>query len=560
MDSGREDTSSRPLTFVDAILQKGLDSWPIFIAIILLVYITGMFIYDWRTSIEYSTDPAEYIRSSTNVLEYFNLYHGPGYSAFIWLLAKILPWIPRWNIARLVSTLSAVGCLLIVLLWGNQVLNRKGGGWLAAFGLILFSDFWISGTTALSDMLASFWFLSASYLFWRYLSSASHQPQTLFFSGLAAGIAYLTRYITGYTLFLPILFGLAVESFRKKTPRVFFLHSVIWFGGFLLASWPWLYRSYQLWQNPFYSHNHLIIAANLLGTDTSIPELSVPREQFSSLFSVIAYDPKLFITRWVRETLSVPLVLVDYYPLVGHLAIVGVVAVMVYYFRRRSAPSFPQMCMGLLFVIYCALVSLVHRHPRFFLPICPMITLFVADFILNIDHYLFSKRNEMHIFGKNVHTSVVSGALLGIIIVGGAVTGAPRAMERIQYVASGEPREYRALAACLNSISEEQDRILSTAPQIPVLAERYDILPHLILSPVTVDELPEALNKWEVDYFIVEGHITVLYLPHLLFFLDVYKPQLLLFVDAEVPEVPANLKPVCVSEQPRAFVYEVIRE
>lgn len=536
-------------TVVHSFVEKVKVSWVRVIAILILLYITGMFIYDGRPSIEKSTDAAEYVLSSTHLSEYINWYHGPGYSAFIWLFAKILPWVPRWSIARLVSSLSAAGCLLIVLVWGNQLWNRKWGGWLAALGLVLFSEFWISGTTALSDMLATFWFLLASYLFWRYLTSASHRPHMLFFSGLAAGIAYLTRYITGYTLILPILFGVAVESYRKKSPKVFILHSFIWIGGFLLTSWPWLYRSYQLWQNPFYSHNHLIIAANMLGTDTSIPELSVPQAEFTSLFSVIAYNPRLFFTRWVRETLSVPLVLLGYYPLVGHLAVVGAVIVIFYYFRRRSVPSLPQFCMGLIVLIYCVVMSLAHRHPRFFLPISPLIALFVANLVVNINHYLAPEGRMAHIFGKYIPAGVISSAILGIVIVGGAISGAPRALGRIHYIASQEPTEYRALAACLGSISEEYDLILSTAPQIPVLAERYNILPHLILSSVTADELPEALNKWGVDYFIVEGHISSIYLPQFLFLLDPGNPH-----------IPEYLKPVCVSEQPRAVVYEVVSE
>lgn len=515
---------------------------PIAIAVLCLAYGSLLLIYDWRSSVNRGTDVIEYISASQDLLNYDNQWHGPGLSAAILVASKVLPFLPPLTIARVVSTLSALSVLVAVYQLGRKVWNDSVAGLIAAAALTFSVEYWLSATNGLSDTLATAFMLASALGLWH--ARAGKRWWSAGWAGLAAGAAYLTRYISGYTMI-----GAALLLFvTRPKPFSHCLRDMgLFVAGFLIPAAPWLIRSYHLWGNPLWNLNHINAATKMLGMDAQRPDL-VSLQQFPTLLSVIAYDPSLFFRSWLLTFLELPISILREVPLVGHLAVVGLVLMCYRIVRYRQAGGRYLIVINLVILGYGALVSMVWsrgRPARWLIPLFPFVTVYVGMVHKTITEWIGSHP----ILGPShcrIRTAWILGIIMPLAIAGGIALTAPTIRERMEFVTKREPYEYGAVADCLRSVSKDDDVILSTAPQIPFLAGRTASAELLILEDITPGLLVEWLREVNTDYLVVESRLGLQKFPNIRYLLSPMSRR-----------VPADLEPVCVFSKPKAVVYRV---
>ncbi len=160
----------------------------------------------------------------------------PGYPLYLfltyWHLGQKIPTVQ-------ISQIMLNGLTLLLLFSISHLLFRNKLWPGTMIGLALYFPLWLTSASLLSESLFTFLLVFAMWLLLKAIHSSTRVIRTLALSGMAFGLAFLTRPIA-----LPlILLTFVVISMRRKSLRCYAIEGGVLFGAFLLTVSPWWLRN-----------------------------------------------------------------------------------------------------------------------------------------------------------------------------------------------------------------------------------------------------------------------------------------------------------------------------
>jgi len=309
-------------------------------------------------AIRKETDGIGYMIRATEALFRLDPYHGPGYSWAIRLVHGITR-ISLFTSAKLVSMLAGAMLLISVYTTLSFTDNRRTAGMatlLTSVSPVLLQY----STMAMSDMLASAFMWGVILLL---VKSETPQFKQFLLAGILAGLAYLTRYMFVFMIFVPGVFIL-INGWSRKL----LLNMAGFYIGFFFIISPWLIFVFHEKGDPFWNLNYLNIAFKMYREGegwNAFPSV----EQYPSIIAVIKSSPSAFFKTWFKTIALLPIAVFRQIPVFG--IFVGGIGFLVWIFQISARKSI----LLVTFIGYGLLVSLVWLEPRFLIVFLPLAAL-----------------------------------------------------------------------------------------------------------------------------------------------------------------------------------------
>ncbi len=292
-----------------------------------------------------------------------NTYQGPGYSATLAFLAKLVGMSSDlFTAGKWLSVVCAVLCGLLVFV----LFSRLFGYWVGVGAQLIaiasgeFPQFSINAATDVFFLLLC---LSVLVVFTSERISPRWRVAT---AGALTGLAYLTRY-NGLFLLAACLIGIVLLNLFKQDWRDRWVLSAIFIAVFLVVCSPWFYANYRHHGSPLYNTNYLNLATEfypeLVANKTNQDATRALEERFHSFGDVLRHDPQQLMARypvnlWESLRYSFETTLVNQW--VAWMAWLGILFALG---RRRSKEVLLVLIAGALYVL---LMALNHWETRYY--------------------------------------------------------------------------------------------------------------------------------------------------------------------------------------------------
>ena len=442
---------------------------------------------------------------------YEDPFHGPGYSFVLGLLN--FGFRDMFLTGKILSVISSLLFGFFSFKVFKSLFNPKFAFFVLLLSFIIIFPYPV---TVSVDMF--FAFLISLSIYFLYKNQQFSYPG-LFWSGLVAGYAFITRYDAIFLLAGIIFSILLINPDRIRWPQR--IKSILIFSlSFFLSASPWLIANYRQHGNPLYNITYLNMAVNFYGIKgANIAEaLNKAAERFDSLFAVISYDPLRFGLNFIRNAyrhfnkilfnvVRIPLCL---------LIIPGVL----FFIKRATTRQLTYF----FFPLFGFLVlSLAIFHKRYYLPFIPCFVFFPVYFVFFYAESL--KKSSLFI--------TIAFAVFLLFLLRFSVR------ETKDFISS-EPKELLQLAQVILENSSETDCIVARKPHLGYLSHRKTIyFPE-------VDSIEELLNyaRKNKAKFILYSNIEA-----------ELRPQLKILMQPE--KLPPELTLFCHWDNPKIFLYKI---
>jgi hypothetical protein len=418
-----------------------------------------------------------------------NTYQGPGYSALLALIAKLVDG-DLFDIGKWLSVVCAVLCGLFAFI----IFARLFGFWVGVGAQLIaivsgeFPQFSINATTDLFFLLLCLVTLAVFTSNWM-----SVRPRVAL-TGVLIGFSYLTRY-NGVFLLAACLFGIVILNLFEKSRRERWILTMIIIVTFLACISPWLDINYKHRGSPFYNTNYLNMATEfypeLVAGKTNQDGTRALEQKFHSFGDVLRYDPKKVLLRYPINLfeslrLSINNSLVN--QLVGWAALFGVVLALIG--KRSKAVGFVLIAGA----VYLLLMALNHWETRYYFFLMVLYAGFAAYAVSRL-----SKAVVARSWSWKFPLAGGFGVLLFAILWGLSLAESRKDVKRFL---AGHPTEVIAALDYLRSVSPQGTRlrIVARKPHLPYLSRNEWVFFPQVKS---LDEFRVWVENNQVDYIAI---------------------------------------------------------
>jgi hypothetical protein len=427
-----------------------------------------------------------------------NTYQGPGYSAFLALIAKLVDG-DLFDIGKWLSVVCAVLCGLLTFI----IFARLFSYWVGVGAHLItivsgeFPQFSINATTDLFFLLLCLVTLAVFTSNWGSVS------RRVALSGVLIGLSYLTRY-NGLFLLAAGLIGIVILNLFEKNRRERWVLSMIIILTFLVSVSPWLYLNYKHRGSPFYNTNYLNVATEfypeLVAGKTNQDGTRALEQKFHSFGDVLRYDPQNLLLRYPVNLfeslrLSIQNSLVN--QLVGWAALFGVVFAL---FGKRSKAAGFVLIAG---AVYLLLMALNHWETRYYFFIMVLYAGLAVYAVSRLSKAVVARSWSWMPPLANITLAApvagVFGVVLFAVLWGLSFSESRRDVKRFL---AGHPTEVIAALDYLNSVNPQgaRLRIVARKPHLPYLSRNEWVFFPQVKS---LDEFRVWVENNQVDYIAI---------------------------------------------------------
>lgn len=443
---------------------------------------------------------------------YEDPFHGPGYPFVLGLLN--FGFGDMFLTGKILSIISSLLFGFFSFKIFKNLFNSKFAFFVLLLSFIIILPYPV---TVSVDMFFAFLISLSIYFLFKKLQFSY---LSLFWSGLVAGYAFITRYDAIF-----LLASIAFSIFLINPDGIRWWQRIkgmlIFSLSFLLSASPWLIANYRQHGNPLYNITYLNIAVNFYGIrGAGITEaLKAAAERFDSVFAVISYDPIRFASNFIRnayrhfnsilfDILRIPLCL---------LIIPGVL----FFLKKTNAKQLTYFTFPLFGFL---VLSLAIFHERYYLPFVPCFVFFPVYFIF---YYSRSLKRSSLLF-VIVAFVIVLLFLLRFSFI------------KTKKFITSEPKELLQIAQLIRENSSENDIIIARKPHLGYLSHRKTVYFPEVSS---VEELLSYARKNKATFVLYSNIETKL------------RPQLRVLMQPE--KLPPELKLFYQWDDPKIFLYKI---
>lgn len=453
-----------------------------------------------------------YACDAQNILqgkEYTEPDHGPGYVLVLAITSLLFQ--DMFLTGKAVSIFSSLLIILFTFKLVDVLFNKKVAFYTVVLLFLILLPFSI---LVKSDIFFAAVVIISIYFFY---SKTPLSYSNLFWSGLVAGYAFITRY---NAIFLPISVALILiflnpdnDAWNRRMKGL-----LVYSLAFFLVSVPWWIFNYFHAGGPMSQSNYLVVAMTFYGSGTSFgaEEKVLAAAKFNSLFSVISFDFEYFAFQLIKH-------IVKYF----QNALTHLVKFPLYLF---FAPGLILLLFNNTKKIFSLLVfpvlgflilTLVQFWPRFYLYIAPFFIFVPVYFIFREDIF------------KQARYSYMVFSLCAIFLLYYSV------LETKKNVTS-EPTELIEIAQVLRHNRTDSDVLIARKPHLG------------FLSNINTEYFPEVDSLEALLKFAKERNATYL------LYSDVeeeLRPKLRIL--QQPARLPENLQLIYKRERPKIFLYKI---
>ncbi|NOT58618.1 MAG: hypothetical protein HOP19_00155 [Acidobacteria bacterium] len=477
-----------------------------------------------------------------------NPFQGPGYPAFIALLAKLTGNSQNlFAVGKWLSVFCAVACGWLVYRLFAQVFSQWVG--LAAQALAIvsgeFLPFSISATTDVFFLLLCLATLVVL------TNDRWHVLTRSLLAGALTGAAYVTRY-NGLFLLASGLCGIVLLDLFVLAWRERLRYGVIFLGMFLLAASPWMIANARQHGSPFFNTNYLNIATEffpeLVKGEVNQDATRALAERFHSFGEVLRYDPARLLKKYPANLWESLRNIVKEGLLNRWLAWLALIGAVLVWFDRRARVA---LMLEIAAIVYLLLMALNHWETRYYFFVMVLCAGLAAYAVMRLVEWI--ERYGTGSGSDSVHSDArdseapgryrslyrigVPLVLLGVLWIAAFRQGNKQLREFL----SNHPLEVPATISYLQSTGQcgAGKRIVTRKPHVPYLCRgEWVFFPQ-------VDSI-EALRAWlqqnPVDYLLISQREL--------------KERKKLRPLGDPAKAPAWLKPVWSNAEPLAVLYQ----
>jgi 4-amino-4-deoxy-L-arabinose transferase-like glycosyltransferase len=372
-------------------------------------------------------------------------FHGPGYPAAVKLANFALGDI--FAAAKMVSVVA--GLVVVLSSWFlfrsmATIEQAACATALAALNPVLL----MNANTIMSDMTAAALFLAACAVV---IAPKQARDWHWLLAGSLVGAAYLTRYSYLAAVVLPLLaIGLRRVSRKRAVSTV-----LLFACGFLTITLPWMIWLTVQKGSPMWSLSHMTMAFKLYGQEGGFNNFRNV-VHFRSLGEVIRYDPRLFVSSFVRSAvIEIPRASCYLIPATGPgILFVGL-------FVSLWQAEWRRWLFYLAVGAHCAVLALVWVDPRYLLAVVPMLCLVITDLLFAIPLRL----TKLPAIGS---FRLLAGLLFSAPIL--LVSLNHCRPEHLRQLFSNMAPEYKAAADFIAERKNSNDRVFATKAHLAYLS------------------------------------------------------------------------------------------
>jgi hypothetical protein len=477
------------------------------------------------------TDTFGYLEAARGPLLRVHDYQPPGYSLALRVFSQLFG-LDAFSAGKVVSIFS--GILFLLSGWRLFRSMVPPLETLFATALLGFQHLVLFYSCAvLSDVMASALFLACLAL----LVPASQPRGGLhFLAGLIGGASYLTRYAFVILIALPILTAIG-HTIRARNQFSRHLYGIVFFlAGFALVNLPWWAFLYAETGHPFWSKSYLVVAHHIHGEGHPTTFASMD-SQFSGLGQVFLSDPARFLQVVMGTMAGLPARWENLFPSFLLLAMLGAP---VWLWRMNPMKAI----FATVTLAYTLLACLVHFEGRYFIPVIPLLSSFVAAAVIPLPRIL-SERVLSGQESRGYRDRTL--AVVGIGFLWLTISHSKNWLEHI--FREEEPVEYRTLARGILVKSEVGDRLIAAKPHVAFWSgsEFLSLRQDVRMDSLSAETLPDRLLASGATLFLFDERVAARSWPGFAWLLD---PQ-----DERIPDI---LTPwIQVDEPMRAVLYRI---
>lgn len=506
-----------------------------------------------------NTDGVSYATIGSNLIQGNGYTHITGKIALIiapfypFLLGLVSLFVSNIEVAgQVVSMLFGVLLIIPIYFLARKLYNERIAILTSILVILSHSLIFVS-TEVKTEAIYIFLLISAIYLSWLALTKKKIQYYIL--SAAFFALCFMTRQeAIGYIVIFLILNALCIWKYVNRKKVITFLSSTFLIViVFLVVSSPWLIFRYQVTgdKDILYSAEMSNLLSptviSLSGFDLSKTEEyedfwmgldehnQIKAEKYwyseykdTSFFNSLKSNPKTVMLKWTEGfyiscILFIPQI---FNPLFIGLAFIGLLTA-VYTKSKLKRELFLIAFMLFSFSLY----PLAPISPRYYIPILPILFLFVAKGMILIYQPLQKTiSNITHI--KLPYHKIEALSILVIAIISAPLIYA-------QFAYSFEPIEYKDAGLWLKDNTPQNSIVMSRKPEIAFYADRtWRVLPYANYSSTMAYARQEGVN-----YLVFDERLSKL------------RPQLTFLLDED--KTPDDLKLVHVQNCYKVMVYEL---
>ncbi|MFX0135884.1 MAG: glycosyltransferase family 39 protein [Candidatus Hodarchaeota archaeon] len=450
---------------------------------------------------------------------YEDMMHGPGYPVVLALLSVIFG--NMFTTGKIISIISALLFGFLIFKVFRVLFNSK----LAFYTLlVLFINIIPFPVLVSIDMF--FAFLVGLTIFFIFKEQKITNVR-LFFSGLVAGYAFITRY-DGVSLAASVVFSIFFINPEYVNWAQRMKNVAIFTFAFFLSSLPWLVINFMQSGSPLHNLTYLNMAANFYGIQgASYGEfIRTASEKFDSFFAVFSYDPPRFILGVIKNTYyHFNSILFDVLRFPLFLFFVPGAVILMNKINKRQLSCFVFPVFG-----FCVL-SLAIFLKRYYLPFIPFFVILSLYFVF---YYRDNFEKENSFLKKVFSFSKISFIFIAVFVLNSGIKEAKR------YI-NTEPTELLKLSQTLREQTTEKDIIIARKPHLGYLSNMKTIYFPEVNS---LEELLTYAEKEGATYLLYSTLEAEL------------RPKLRIL--HEPKKVSASLKVVYQQDEPKIFLYQIL--